>query len=92
MGLKLDTFQHLHENIQEEIHSTHVSFLMLEKLVIYIYIHTHTYMFWPILYLIRNFDHNFSSSRELDGFWSERRLAFTVSFWVRMPPLDCTYG
>ena len=49
-------------------------------------------MFWPILYLIRNFDHNFSSSRELDGFRSERRLTFTVSFWVRMPPLDCTYG
>ena len=33
-----------------------------------------------------------SSSTELDGFQSERRLTFTVSFWVRMPPLDCTCG
>ena len=41
MGLKLYTFQQLHENIQEEIHSTHEFFLVLEKLVLYTYTHIH---------------------------------------------------
>ena len=41
VGLKLYTFQQLHENIQEEIHSTHEFFLVLEKLVLYTYTHIH---------------------------------------------------
>lgn len=56
MGLKLYSFQQLHENTQEEIRSinTCVFFLVLKRLV-------KKKNLWPILYLIRNVDYNFGS-------------------------------